>query len=85
MKLVTQQNLPRIEERHKEILFAEWEKQLIKEEQATSRARAMMNNLTQLVNDSLYVINLILDCILGKLPKAKEADTRWKQELINKN
>ena len=71
-------NLPRIEEKHKEILFAEWETQLLKEEHATSRARSIMNNLTQLVNDSLYAINLISDCIPTKFPKVKEIDTKWK-------
>ena len=45
----------------------------------------MMNNITQLVNDSLYATNLILDFIPGKLPKVKETDTRWKQELVNKD
>ena len=44
-----------------------------------------MNNLTQLVNDSLYATNLISDCTPGKFPRVKETDTRWKQELINKN
>ena len=78
-------NLPRIEERHKEILFTEWEKQLIKGERATSRAKTMMNSITQLVNDSLYATNLISDCIPGKLPKVKETDSKWKQELVNKN
>ena len=44
-----------------------------------------MNNTTQLINDSLYATNLILDCTPGKLPKVKEADSRWKEEIINKN
>ena len=45
----------------------------------------MMSNMTQLINDSLYVTNLILDCTPGSLPKVKEADYRWKEEIVNKN
>ena len=60
-------------------------KKLITGERATSRAKTMMNNITHLVNNSLYATNLISDCIPGKLPKVKETDTRWKQELVNKN
>ena len=45
----------------------------------------MTNNITQLINDSLYATNLILDCIPGKLPRVKETKTRWKQELVNKD
>ena len=65
------ENLPRIMERHKEIIFAEWEQRLIKAEGATSRAKSMMNNVTQVVNDSLYAINLILDCTPAMLPRVK--------------
>ena len=45
----------------------------------------MMSNIKQLVNDSLYATNLIADYIPGKLPRVKEIDSRWKQELANKN
>ena len=78
-------NLPRIEERHKEILFMEWEQQLMKSERAISRAKCLMNNATQLINDRFYATNLISDCTLGELPKVKEANSRWKEEIINKN
>jgi len=78
-------NLPRIEEKHKEILFTEWEHQIMKAERAISRARSMMNNITQFINDSLYSINLISDCVPGSLPKVKETENRWKEEMINKS
>ena len=78
-------NLPRIEERHKEILFMEWEQQLMKSERSISRAKGLMNNTTQLINDSLYATNLISDCTPGELPKVKDADSRWKEEINNKN
>lgn len=72
------ENLPNIMERHKEIIFLEWERLLIKAERATSRAKIIMNNVTQLVNDNLYAINLIADCTPGQLPKLKETDHGWK-------
>ena len=49
------------------------------------KGKSLMNNTTQLINDSLYATNLILDCTPGKLPKVKEADSRWKEEIINKS
>ena len=63
----------------------EWEQQLMESERAISRAKGLMNNITQLINDSLYDTNLISDCIPGELPKVKEADSRWKQEIVDKN
>jgi len=42
------ENLPKIQESHKEILFLEWQSQLIKVERATSRARATMNSAIEL-------------------------------------
>ena len=78
-------NLPKIKESQKEILFVEWETQLIKEEWATSRARSVMNSLVELINDNLYTANLISDCIPGKLPKVKDLEKQWKQELTSKD
>ena len=63
----------------------EWEQQLMKSERATSRAKNLMNNTIQLINDSLYATNLISDCTPGELPKVKEANSRWKKEIIDKN
>ena len=57
----------------------------MKAERAISRARSMMSNITQFINDSLYSINLISDCVLGYLPKVKETENRWKEEMINKS
>ena len=57
----------------------------MKAERAISRARSMMGNITQFINDILYAINLILDCVTGSLLKVKETDRRWKEEIMNKN
>lgn len=64
-------NLPKIQESHKEILFSECESQLIKAERGTSTARATMNNVIELVNDSLYGTNSISNFSLGNLMKAQ--------------
>ena len=78
-------DLPKIMERHKEFFFAEWEHRLVKTERATSRAKGIRNNVTYIVNDNLYAINLIVDCSPCQLPRVNETDLRWKQEIINKN
>lgn len=67
-------NLPKIQESHKEILFSKWESQLMKAERETSRARATMNGVIELVNSSLYMSNLISDCSLVKILKEKELE-----------
>ena len=64
-------NIPQIMESHKEILFAECQSQLMKAERATSRCRLATNNLVELINDTLYLSNLILECSPGKLPSVK--------------
>lgn len=77
-------NLPKIQESHKEILFSKGESQLIKTKRATSRARAIRNNVIELVNDSLYLANLISDCSPRKLPKEKALEDQWRQDLSNR-
>jgi len=74
-------NLPQILELHKEILFLEWKSQLMKAERETSRCRLATSNIVELINDTLYLSNLILECSLGKLPSVKALEQTWKQEL----
>lgn len=74
-------NMPQILESHKEILFIEWQSQLMKSERATSRCRSATGNLVELINNTLYLSNLILECTPGKLPSVKELEQTWKQEL----
>ena len=54
-------------------------------ERAISRARSMMGNITQFINDSLYATNLISGCVLGSFLKVEDTDRRWKEEILNKN
>lgn len=67
-------NLPKIQESHKEILFFEWESQLMKAERATSRCRSMTNILIELMNNNLYLCTLIIECSQGKLPQVKSLE-----------
>lgn len=52
-------NFPRISETHKDILFTEWNSQMMKAERATSRCKATSSNLVELVNNTLYSSNMI--------------------------
>lgn len=52
-------DLPKIIEAHKDILFLEWQTQLMKAERETSRCRLSTSNLIQFVNNTLYLSNMI--------------------------
>ena len=56
----------------------------MKAERETSRPRATMNGVIELVNNSLHMSNLIFDCSLSKLPKAKALEHHWRQELASR-
>lgn len=60
-------NFPRISETHKDILFTEWNSQMMKAERAASRCKATSSNLVELVNNTLYLSNMISQCTPGKL------------------
>jgi len=50
----------------------------MKVERETSRARATINGVIELVNNSLHMSNLISDCSPGKLPKVKALKHHWR-------
>ena len=52
-------DLPKILESHKEILFMEWQSQLMKAERAVSRCKLSTRNLIDLINNTLYLSNMI--------------------------
>ena len=56
----------------------------MKAERATSKSKATMNGVNELVNNSLHMSNLISDCSPGKLPKAKALEHHWRQEMANR-
>ncbi len=64
-------NLPKILESHKEILLMEWQSQLMKAERAVSRCKLSTSNLIDLINNTLYLSNMISQCTPGKLLSAK--------------
>jgi len=53
----------------------------MKAERANSRCRSTTSNLIELINDTLYLSNLISECSPGKLPSMKALEQTWKQEL----
>ena len=56
----------------------------MKVERETSRAIATMNVVIELVNNNLYISNLISDFSPGKLSKEKELEHQCRQELERK-
>jgi len=74
-------NFPKILESHKEILFMEWQSQLMKAERAVSRCKLTTSNLVELINDTLYLSNMISQCTPGKLLSAKTLEQSCYQEL----
>lgn len=77
------ENLPRISETHKDILFTEWNSQMMKAERAASRCKATSSNLVELVNDTLYLLNMISQCTPGKLTTLTTLE-QWYLELEKK-
>jgi len=74
-------NLPKILESHKEILFMEWQSQLMKAEREVSRCKLTTSNLVELINDTLYLSNMISQCTPGKLLSAKTLEQSCYPEL----
>ena len=62
--------MPRILEVHKNILFTEWQTQILKAERAASRCTLTAGNLADLVNDTLYLANIVSQCTPGKITTA---------------
>jgi len=59
----------------------EWQSQLMKAERAVSRCKLTTSNLVELINDTLYLSNMISQCTLGKLLLAKTLEQSCYQEL----
>ena len=63
-------NLPQICETYKNILFTEWETQVMKAERAASRCKIIATNMIDLVNDTLYLASMISQCTPGSITTA---------------
>ena len=59
----------------------EWQSQLMKAEIAVSRCKLTTSNLVELINDTLYLSNMISQCTPGKLLSAKTLEQSCYQEL----
>ena len=77
-------NLPRILEAHKDILFTEWQSQLMKAEREISRCKSTSSNLVELVNNTLYLSNMISQCTPGKLTTMKTLEQSCYPDLEEK-
>jgi len=71
--------MPKIDESHKDILFAKWDSWLKEVEQAMEDAVEAPNNVIECVNENLHKANLVAETAPGFLPKAQQLQLVWKQ------
>ena len=69
-------NLSRIHVTYKDILFTEWNTQVMKAERAASRCKMIASNMINLVNDTLYLENMISQCTPGSITTANMLEQR---------
>lgn len=62
--------MPKIDESHKEILFAKWDSRLREVEQAMEDVAAAVKSVIECINENLHKANLGRETTLGFLPKA---------------
>lgn len=67
-------NLPKLEESHKENLFASWDSWLKEAEKATTDVLVAVNNVTENINENLHSANLVAESIPSFLPNAKQLE-----------
>lgn len=72
-------NLPKQEESHKEILFADWDARLRHAERAIEDAATKTNHVIKNINENLHSANLVEDSIQGFLPNVKQFEQQWRQ------
>ena len=73
------EDMPKIDESHKEILFAKWDSRLKEVEQAMEEAAIAVNNIIECINENLHKANFIVETTPGFLPNAQQLQTKWKQ------
>jgi len=64
-------DLPKLEESHKEIMFASWDSRLKKAKKATVDAMVVANINTENINENLHGANVVAESIPGFLPDEK--------------
>jgi len=64
-------DMPRIDEMHKEILFAKWDSQLKEAEQVMEDVAPTSNSVIECINENLDKANLVAETTLRFLPKAQ--------------
>ena len=76
--------LPRIQETYKDILFTEWHTQVMKAERADSRCKSTAINLVDLVNNTIYMANMISQCTPRKMTTTNTLEQKFYPELEEK-
>lgn len=67
-------DLPKIEESHKDLLFAYWDTQLKQAKRATVTTASATNSIIEVVNENLHSANLVKECIPRALPDIKQLE-----------
>lgn len=63
--------MPKIDESHKEILYAKWDPRLKEVEQAMEDVVLVANNVIECINENLHKANLVAESTPGFLQKAQ--------------
>ena len=71
-------NLPKLEESHKDILFTHRDSRLKQTERETMIATTTTNNVIEAINENMHGANLVIKCVLGFLPNVKQLEQQWK-------
>ena len=67
-------DLPKLEESHKEILFADWDYWLKRIERKITVTTATTNNIIEAINKNLHGADLVVESIPGFLPNANQLE-----------
>ena len=70
--------MPKLDESHKEILFASWGSRLKGAKQATEDVAVATNNIIESVNENLDSANLVAETTPGFISNAKQLELQLK-------
>lgn len=74
----------KLEDSHKEILFANWDSRLKHVEKETTDVATTKNSVIKNINENLHSTNLVVKSIPGFLPNVKQLELQWRQETKEK-
>lgn len=73
-------SLPKINKRHKDILFTDWDSQMKQFELTIARASGISKSIIKTINRMFHTSNLIKESDPKKLPDIKALDENWKNK-----